>query len=162
LKAQKGDIPPCNIRIDREGRWFYQGIEIIREDIIQHFYSQLELGDEGRVIINLDGDQCWVEVEDAPFIVKKTMYHPPGSPEGESFHCILNDGKEEILDLDTLWIGDGNVPYCRVKNRTFVARFSRRAYYELARYVEVDPPDDGDNYYIPLRGRRHYLRKVNH
>jgi hypothetical protein len=156
-KDQKGEIPPCNIRIDREGRWFYQGVEIIREDIIQHFYSHLELDEKGRIIINLNGEKCWIEVEDAPFVIKKVIYIPAESEEGESFRLLLNDGKEERLDPDTIWIGNGNVPYCRVRGGVFLARFSRNAYYELARYIEAESPE-GDNYYITIGGRRYYLK----
>ncbi len=70
MYPSKGDeIPPCNIRIDKEGRWFYKGAEIIKQDIVRHFYAHLESDDQGRVIIHWRGERCVVEADDAPFVV---------------------------------------------------------------------------------------------
>ena len=154
------EIPPCNIRIDKEGRWFYQGAEIIHKAIILHFYANLELDDQGRVIIHWRGERCVVEMEDAPFVVMRTI-KIPSSRNDESIKILLNDENLEELALDTLWIGEGNVPYCLVRGGVFVARFSRNAYYQLAQYFEEDRSTQ-DRYYISLGGRRHYLKMKTH
>lgn len=157
MDTSKGDeIPPCNIRIDKEGRWFYQGAEIIRQDIVRHFYAHLESDDQGRVIIHWRGERCVVEADDAPFVVMGVT-NISSSTNGESIEIHLNDGSHAVLDPDTLWIGKGNVPYCRVRGDIFTARFSRKAYYQLARHFEEDP-SKRDRYYISLRGKRHYLK----
>ncbi len=96
-----------------------------------------------------------VEADDAPFVVMGVT-NILSSTNGESIEIHLNDGSHEVLDPDTLWIGEGNVPYCRVRRDLFTARFSRTAYYQLARYFEEDPLNR-DRYYIPLGGKRHYL-----
>lgn len=153
---EKDEIPPCNIRIDKEGRWFYQGAEIIQKDIILHFYDHLELDHQGRVIIHWRGERCFVEPEDVPFVVERTM-KVSSTQNDESIKILLNDGNFEDLDLDTLWIGDGNVPYCLVRRRAFRARFSRKAYYQLAEYFEEDPSTKG-RYFISFQGKRHYLK----
>jgi hypothetical protein len=156
--SKANEIPPCNIKIDKEGRWFYQGAEIIKQEIVRHFYAHLESDDQGRVIIHWRGERCVVEADDAPFVVLGVTNNPSSSP-GESIEILLNDGSHEELDPDTLWIDEENVPYCRVRRDIFTARFSRKAYYQLARYFEEDPSKRG-RYYISLRGKRHFL-KIN-
>jgi hypothetical protein len=150
------DIPSCNIRIDKEGRWFYQEAEIIRQDIVRHFYAHLESDGQGRVIIHLRGERCVVEAEDVPFVVL-SITNVPSSRNGESIKLLLNDGSLEELDPYTLFIGEGNVPYCQVRGGVFMARFSRNAYYQLAKYFEEDQTTK-DRYYISLQGKRHYLK----
>ncbi|HWN91044.1 MAG TPA: DUF1285 domain-containing protein, partial [Verrucomicrobiae bacterium] len=40
------------------------------------------------------------------------------------------------LDPETLRLGEGDVPYCRVKGGAFEARFSRAAAYQLLERLE--------------------------
>ena len=64
------DIPPCDIRIDKEGVWYYKGNEIFRDEIVRFFYQNLKKDETGRYLIELDDDRCYLEVEDAPFVVR--------------------------------------------------------------------------------------------
>ena len=73
------------------------------------------------------------------------------------FVLQLSDDTPEALRPDTLFVGQQNVLYCRVKGGTFPARFIRAAYYQLAQYVEED---DGA-FYLPLNGRNHVIRAEN-
>ena len=57
------------------------------------------------------------------------------------------------MSPDTLFVGQDNVLYCKVKTGVFPARFNRAAYYQLAEYIE----EEGENYYLPLNERKHYL-----
>jgi hypothetical protein len=59
-------------------------------------------------------------------------------PEGDGFAVTLNDLTRERLDPETLRLGVGEVPYCRVKGGAFEARFSRAAAYQLLERVEAD------------------------
>ncbi len=59
-------------------------------------------------------------------------------PEGDGFAVTLNDLTRERLDPETLRLGAGEVPYCRVKGGAFDARFSRAAAYQLLERVEPD------------------------
>ena len=40
-----------------------------------------------------------------------------------------------------MWINSDNVPYTKVKNNKYKARFLRPAYYELAKYAVQDGND---------------------
>ena len=144
------DIPPCMILIDKEGRWFHKGLEMIHREFIKLFYQHMEIDLQGRYVITLAGDRCYVDVEDTPYVVWRTsVTNDEGKDQRFSLH--LSDDSLEDLDPGTLMVGDGNVLYCKVRNGTFPARFSRPAYYQLAEYIEEE---DGV-FYLSLKGRRY-------
>lgn len=51
--TNNNDIPPCDIRIDKEGVWYYKDAEMFRKDIVNLFYQNLKLDELGRYIIEL-------------------------------------------------------------------------------------------------------------
>ncbi|MFH1625678.1 MAG: DUF1285 domain-containing protein [Pseudomonadota bacterium] len=144
----KETIPPCHIRIDKDGRWYYKGAEIIRKDIYLYFNRHLTKESDGRYLLHINNEKCYLEVEDTPFVVKKVDFR-------DGFKIILNDECEETLRLDTLWIGRDNVLYCKVKEKKFDARFNRPSYYEFTKYVMHD--GEKDKYFVPVHGNRYYL-----
>ena len=100
------------LRIDKEGRWFYQGEEITHRKTYLLYSRSLTRDESGRIILRIGGEQCPVEVEDAPFVVTTLEFTPEG-PEGlESIWLTLNDETREKLDPETLRIGPDNIPYC--------------------------------------------------
>ena len=145
------NIPPCLIFIDKEGRWYHQGAEMIHREFIRLFYEHMELDSQGRYIISYRGERCYVEVEDTAFVVNRVELNDQADHSG--FILYLSDDSKEGLLPGTLYVGKDNVLYCRVKDRTFPARFSRAAYYQLAEYFEEE---DG-NYYLSLHGEKHLI-----
>ena len=148
-------IPPCNIRIDRNGVWYYQGAEIIRQDILEMFYSNLEMDNEGRYLIRMGKQVCVLEVEDTPWIVKEV--NPAAGPDGNpsAFQIRLSDNSVEELHPEELWMSKENVLYCRVKGGRFRARFSRPAYYEFSRYIQHD--EKTQRYFVALNGKNNII-----
>lgn len=144
------DIPPCHIYIDKEGRWFHKGAEMIHREFIRLFYQHMEMDSQGRFIINLGGDRCYVEVEDTPFVVRRTLFKH-GDQNNSRFILYLSDDTQEDLSPDTLFVGDHHVLYCKVKHRTFPARFDRPAYYQLAEYIL----EENNGYFLPLDGEKY-------
>ena len=149
--VKNNDLPPCMIFIDKEGRWYHEGAEMIHRDFIRLFYKNMELDSEGRYVINWDGKRCRVDVEDTAFVVRRVMYQDGDRAGNARFVLSLSDDTEEDLIPDTIFIGEENVLYCRVKNRSFPARFNRAAYYQLAEYIE----EENDSYYLPLNGKKY-------
>jgi hypothetical protein len=143
-----------SIFIDKEGRWFYQGLEMVRRDIVLLFYRHLHLDGQGQYLIRLDGEERYLEVEDTAFVVSRIDLQPHGE-DGGSFRIWLNDDSQEALNLDTLFVGKGNVMYCSVKDGNFPARFQRQAYYQLAEHVQ----EDNGKYLVSLNGRSHLIRQ---
>jgi len=146
-------IPPCMIYIDKEGQWFHKGVEMIHRNIIRHFYEHMEMDSEGRYIISWHGECCHLEVEDTAYTVRRAELTGSHRAEDSRISLYLSDDRQEELAPDTLYVGRDNVLYCRVREQTFPARFSRAAYYQLAEYLEEE---DG-RYFLPLNGRRYLL-----
>jgi hypothetical protein len=111
----------------------------------------MEMDESGRYIIPWKGTCCYVDVEDTAFVVQRAQ--PAMSVETSGFELYLSDDTREELDPETLWVGNKNVLYCRVKGGAFPARFSRAAYYQLARYIE----EDDEQYYLPSNGKTYTI-----
>ncbi|MBW2063980.1 MAG: DUF1285 domain-containing protein [Deltaproteobacteria bacterium] len=148
------DIPPCMIYIDKEGRWFYEGAEIIRREIILHFYRHMELDPQGRYIIDWNGQRCYLDVEDAPFVVQRAEREERGGPDRYAFVLYLNDDTREELAPESLWVGKDNVLYCRVKDGKFPARFSRPAYYQICEFMI----EQEGAFFLPIDGKKYTIR----
>jgi len=154
----KNDIPPCQIAIDKEGAWYYRGKEIIRKDIICYFYQNLKKDEFGRYIIELQDDCCYLEVEDTPFVIKAVYRFDSISSNEECIYLLLSDQSLEKLDPNTLYVGKDNVLYCSIKDKEFIARFSRAGYYQIAKFIEYDA--DNDEYLVLLNEKSFYIRGV--
>jgi len=147
------DLLPCHIRIDKEGQWYYQGAPIINRKIYLYLNQCLTKDSSGRHILLMDGDTCYLEVEDTPFVVREAgLRSPPGGK--PAFFVKLNDETEEELKIDTLRVGKDNVLYCRVKEEQHEARFLRVSYYQLADFLQ----HDGKRYYLLVEGEKIYLK----
>jgi hypothetical protein len=83
-----------------------------------------------------------VELEDAPFVVKTIEFIPFGLDGHEAIWLTLNDETKEKLVPETLRIGPGNVPYCKVREGMFEARFSRNAYQLLIPHIQQEEKEN--------------------
>jgi len=145
--------PPCLIYVDREGKWYHKGAEIIRIDMIRMFCENMTLDEKGRYIITWHGKPCLLDVEDTAYVVRSVTWSSQGEAESGKFMLELNDGSKELLKPETLRIKEGNIPYCQIRDGAFPARFNRQAYYQLAQHiVEID-----GRFYLPADGRRYPL-----
>ena len=131
------EIPPCNIRIDKEGKWYYQGLPIINENIYRQLNQCVIKDKEGRYLLEMDGEKCCLEVEDTPFVIQSVGVDR--LPSGDTaLRVTANDGNNEVLDVSTLRIGEDNILYCKIKAGMFDARFTRAGYYQLAQFLQQD------------------------
>jgi hypothetical protein len=140
---------PCyELRIDAEGRWFHEGVEIVRDDIRVLFSRGLVRRENGEYYVEIANDAFPVIVEDAPLIVARVTLNSNGD-----IMLLLNDGAAERLEARTITFRD-NVPYCDVRS-DIEARFSRPAYYQLAEFIEYD--EKKEKYYLITDGKAVYL-----
>jgi uncharacterized protein len=144
-----------DIRIDIDGLWFYRSIEMSRRDIVRLFYRHLVKDESGRYYIQMKEQRYPVEVEDTAYIVWSLLWIDSHKGGEECIHLLLSDDSVEILALETLRIGRNGVPYCRVKNGSFDARFSRSSYNRLAEHIQYDP--QRSDYFVMLGKRRYYI-----
>jgi len=156
--ANISDIGPDtrpDIRIDKDGLWYYRGTEMFRKDIVQSLYRHLKRDQDGRYRIEIGEDRAYVDVEDTPYVV-------------QSVSCIFTEGKGEDvitlhmpddsmaeLDPSTLRVGADNTLYGIMAGLGFEARFSRSSYYQLAEHIEFDAGQG--KFYICLNSHRYYI-----
>ncbi len=142
------DLPPCLVEVDRDGKFWHKGAEIFRENILEIFFDNVTLDEQGRYVIVWQDKPCYVDVADTFFVVWRVNADDSGT-----LVLTLNDGRSEPLMPDTLKMGEDNVIYCRVKDKKFPARFARKAYYQLAEKLV----QEGDRFFLDQDGRRYYL-----
>jgi hypothetical protein len=152
----KENIPFCDIRIDKDGVWYYKGAEMFRKEIVNFFYQNLKRDESGQYLIELENDRCYLDVEDTPFVIR-SVHRALSEKDGKAtLYLLLSDETVEPLNPETLRIGNDNVLYCTIKNDRFDARFSRASYYQLANDIEYD--DCQDIFFIYIDGRRFYIK----
>jgi uncharacterized protein len=144
------------IRIDKQGIWYFHDEEMKRQDIVRYLYQYLKRDSAGRYLIETENDRCYVMVEDVPYIIKRIescLSEKGGQPYIE---ISLSDGSKEELNFDIpFWTGEDNVLYCRVKKGEHAGRFSRPAYYQLCEYIEHD--SESDTYVVAFSNSSHPL-----
>ena len=145
--------PHLRLIIDKEGRWFQNGVEIIHPLVLKQFLEALERKPDGGYRIRIGREICSVEVEDTAFIVSRII-----DMDGR-IGLELNDGSSEVLDPETLWINRENIPYVTVKNGEFRARLSRPAYYDLARKLDFD--DKEQSFVLKIDGEKWLVKQEN-
>jgi len=141
--------------IDKEGRWFYQGEEITHRRTYLLYSRNLTLDGKGRLLLRLGKEECRVEVEDAPYIVKSVDFIGPDRGPLKGINLLLNDETREPLRPATLKVGEKNVLYCRVREGMFAARFSRNAYQLLFPFIRHD--EKGKRFFLLLDGKEYIL-----
>ncbi|HYA41379.1 MAG TPA: hypothetical protein VEF34_08760 [Syntrophobacteraceae bacterium] len=149
------ELESCGIRVDREGDWFYEGRRIFRPEILEALYAKLDRFPTGEFILCDFTGPCLLDVADTPFVVSRVDFEKDQSGIEQIVIGFKNISRSEVLDPGTLATGKDNVLYCRLADRRFWARFSRPAYYQLARFVRED--DTGQGFYIELNGRKHSI-----
>lgn len=154
------EIPPCMIHVDREGKWFHNDVPIVHPELLALFFKSLDVDVKGRYIVTLKDQICRLSVEDTPFVIVRTDFVSDSSQREEgSFVLRLIDHSEESLDPETLWIGPGDVLYCKIRKGRFKARFSRPAYYQLAEYLQEEP--ETGRHFLLLNNKKYHLEKTH-
>ncbi len=119
--------------IDTEGRLWHEGIEFDDPGLLRFFMQNMERLPDGRTRVVCQGEECYFRCEDAPYVVQQIRVHRA------KIDLIFPGDCEEPLDPTTLFVGAKNVLYCKVRSGLFVARFTRKAYLDLARQIRQDP-----------------------
>ena len=148
----------CEIKIDKEGVWYYRGAHMFRKDILCIFFENLKINECGKYLIELGDERCYLDVEDTVFVVEVITKTRQQQDENDQIYVLLTDDTREKLDLNTLHVGKDNVMYCRVKNGKFSARFSRKSYYQLAEFIEQEKTKD--TFFINLNGEKYLIKNA--
>jgi len=133
-----------DIRIATDGRWFHEGDEIRRIEMVKLFASVLMRDETGDYWLVTPAEKGRITVDDAPFIVCEMLVSSGTDPRSNEIHFRTN--LDEIIALDAarpislLPANDlqGFQPYIEVRNG-LLAKLSRPVYYQLAEHAEKGP-----------------------
>lgn len=144
------------IKIDKDGIWYYNGAHMFRKEILNVFFQNLRIDECGRYLIELGTERCYLDVEDTAFVVA-AVYKTKLPGNGlEQIDILLNDDSCEKLEMNSIYTGRDNVLYCRVKEGNFTARFSRNSYYQIAEFIELS--ENSVDYFINLNGEKNFIQ----
>lgn len=147
---RQGEI---DIRIAKNGVWFYQGEPMEREAVVQLFATILRKDGEDFFLVT-PAEKLKIQVDDAPFVVR--MIDVEGQDESQIIHCSTNVGECITLDAEhplevVKSAQDESIPYLSVRSG-LNALFLRQVYYELAALV-VENPEQSESYGVWSSGR---------
>jgi uncharacterized protein len=148
----------CDITIDKDGIWYYRGAHMFRKDLLCIFFENLKIDESGKYLIKLGDECCYLDVEDTAFVVTAVYNTKQGKDIENHIYILLTDDSLEKLDLNTLHVGNDNVLYCKVKCGKFMARFSRKSYYQLSEFI--DQEEKGDGFFINSNGEKYYINNI--
>jgi uncharacterized protein len=147
-EARQERLPPIcgdfNMRIDRNGTWFYQGSPIGRLALVKLFSTVLRRDDDGVYWLTTPAENGRIEVEDAPFMAVEAMVAGEGRQRKITFRTNVDD----LVPLDAAHplrvavdaTGEPR-PYIKVRGN-LEARLVRAVYYQLVDLGEAAEDDE--------------------
>jgi hypothetical protein len=140
-----------DLRIDRDGDWYDDGVQVTHPGIVANLRGNLQRDGDGYFIQTRV--RIPVKVDDTPFVITRVERR------GDELHGYLNDGADERLDPASLRLGAGDAPYAKVKQNMFEARFNRAAAYQLLQIADYDEASGTGT--VRARGGAWPLRRVS-
>lgn len=122
-------------RVDREGRLFHEGSEVVDPMVLRFFWRTLQRTEDGRWLSVCQGELNWVEAEETPFVVQRLRLSLDGAGRLTAAELILSGDYREPLDPASLAVGPGGVLTCAVRGGAYRARLGRAAALQLAPHL---------------------------
>lgn len=131
-----GDL---DMRIARDGTWFYRGTPINRLPLVKLFATVLRRDPDGGYSLVTPIERGRVTVEDAPFIAVEVERRGEGQGQELIFRTNLDEivaaGPDHPIRVDTA-ANDEPMPYLLVRPG-LEARLARPVFYELVAYADA-------------------------
>ncbi len=138
--VELGDL---DMRIARDGTWFYRGSPINRMPLVKLFASVLRREGDGSYWLVTPAERGKVTVEDAPFIAVAVEMQGEGHERQLIFRTNLDEivtaGPDHPLRVETAADGTPS-PYILVRPG-LEARLARPVFYEVVELGEAAPGD---------------------
>jgi uncharacterized protein len=139
------DYGDLDIRIARDGTWYYRGSPISRLPLVKLFASVLRREREGGYWLVTPAERGRIQVEDAPFLAVELTVTGKGRGQQLIFRTNLDDivtaGRDHPLRVEVASSGEPS-PYILVRDG-LEARLSRPVFYQLAE-LALDTPFAGE------------------
>lgn len=130
------------VTIDRQGRWWYEGNQIIHPDVLALFKRSLKKDPRsGDLHIHYQGQTLPVEVESCPFFIRDIHISRDEQGDLETIVLVLDDDSEESLAPDSLVLAQDGVLRAAIKKGEFMGCCLPAAQFRLAELF--DQQDDG-------------------
>lgn len=148
-----GDL---DIRIARDGTWFYLGTPIGRAPLVRLFANILKIeGDRFYLVTPVE--KVGITVEDAPFIAVDV--EATGNSRAQSLTFTTNIGDQVVADAQNpirvaVGADDAPVPYVHIR-RGLEARVDRKTYYRLVE-LGAEAAHDGRQWFGLWSGGRFF------
>ena len=128
------DCGDLNMRIARDGTWFYHGSPIGRKPLVKLFASVLRREANGEYWLVTPAERGRVEVEDAPFVAVELAVEGSGYDQVLRFRTNLDEwteaGPERPIRIEPRDARSGPRPYVMVRD-ALEALIARPVFYEL-------------------------------
>ncbi|HEX4185021.1 MAG TPA: DUF1285 domain-containing protein [Stellaceae bacterium] len=149
------DCGDLDMRIARDGTWFYRGSPIGRPALVKLFASVLRREPDGRYWLVTPAERGRIEVEDVPFLAVALSVHCEGREQQLIFRTNLDDivtaGPDNPLRVETAANGEP-APYILVRDN-LEARLARSVFYELVELGTEEPIGETSLFGVWSRGR---------
>ena len=155
LPIDRGDL---EMRIARDGTWFYRGSPIGRLPLVKLFASVLRREADGRYWLVTPSERGLIEVEDVPFLAVALAVEGQDQDQALIFRTNLDEfvtaGPDHPLRVETAASGEPT-PYILVRDG-LEARLARPVFYDL---VERGMEEQvGDKIEFGVRSRGMFFR----
>ena len=138
-------------QVDREGRIFHDGTEIVDAATLRFFLLALQRTPEGHWLAICQGERNWFESQGTPFVVQRLGLEVIDG-RLRAVKLRLAGDYREPLDPATLE-HDATRLFCPVRRGAFRARFGRIAMQQIAPWIT----EEGGSPTLALDGRRYPL-----
>ncbi|MEJ8572255.1 DUF1285 domain-containing protein [Microbaculum marinum] len=136
-----GDL---DMRIARDGTWFYLGSPIGRKRLVKLFSSVLRKDDDGKTYLVTPVEKIGITVDDAPFLAVEMAVEGEGRQRRIGFRTNVDDYVEvdhaHPLRFEEEAGSDGLKPYVLVRGR-LEALVARPVFYDLVELGEEEVVD---------------------
>ncbi len=143
------DPPFCgdlDMRIARDGTWFYLGTPIGRPALVRLFASILKREDD-RYFLVTPVEKVGIRVDDAPFLAVDFAVEGAGADQSLTFETQVGDlttaGPDNPIRVTRDPVTGEPAPYVHVR-RGLEALIDRKSFYRLVEIATVRPIDDVD------------------
>ncbi|GHF23760.1 hypothetical protein GCM10017044_17910 [Kordiimonas sediminis] len=147
-----GDI---DMRIARDGTWFYMGTPITRQRMVKLFSTILRKDEDGKTYLVTPVEKVGITVDDAPFVAVRVDAVGEGDSQALHFTTNVGDcviaGKDNPIRVEVDPETGEPSPYVHVRGR-LEALISRAAFYELVDLAETRTKDGVPTLLIKSQG----------
>ncbi|MCP4134660.1 MAG: DUF1285 domain-containing protein [bacterium] len=148
------------IRLDKEGNWFHNGVGFENKKIIDFFNKSIAKTKEGEYVLHYDRYVYPIIVEDTPIFITGVRFE--GFADFEKVFLNLSTGNTVELDPATLYYNsNNNALYCTVStegiDEGFPAKFKRSPSFHILDRLD----ETNGSYFLNICGKRISLKQIN-